>query len=116
MNIDHIRTKKAMVEFALENGVKLDSSKTLKEMKSTFNNTLSLTELLKAEVAKMEIPIEGDASTVTVKYKNKPYRVIAYSSLTNFAIEHELRLNDILSVLDKHWINLCGYTFSTTGN
>lgn len=127
MNLDFIKTKKAMVEFAAKHQVEL-SSTTLKGMKDEFNSStnkvLSTEDLPKVDFNALanaasytdlvSNPINGDDKSVLIINKEKDFSTkISHQGLETFCNEHELRLVDVESVLNKTWLNVGGYVFST---
>lgn len=117
MNLDFIKTKKAMLDFADQHQVKLTAT-TLKDMKVEFNKTNNPPAIdfnaLANELYSTTTVIEGDSMNVSIKNgRNGFSTVIPFTQLESFCTEHGLRLIDVESVLNKTWTNVGGYTFST---
>lgn len=121
MNLDSIKTKKAMVEFAAKHQVEL-SSTTLKGMKQEFIQstekvqTVDFNELANQVQAVSFISevIDGNERDITI-VKGQFSTKISMQGLEAFCNEHEMRLIDVEKVIDKTWLNVGGYTFSTKG-
>lgn len=117
MNLDFIKTKKAMLDFAAKHNVKLTST-TLKDMKveystKTIEPTIDFNALANETYSTATV-IEGDARNVTIKNERNGFStVIPFVELPTFCTEHELRYIDVESVLNKTWTNVAGYSFST---
>lgn len=120
MNLDFIKTKKAMIEFATENNVHLNSS-TLKGMKEEYyqstKTSSDLLSLLQAEThaGSTITPIQGDTNNVVIRLHGKHVETISMAALAEYCQVINVRHIDAQSVLDHPVANIMGYTFKREG-
>lgn len=119
MNLDFIKTKKEMLDFAESKGVELTSTK-LKDMKLEYS-TKELQPIvdfaaLEANTVIQDEPIMGDSMNVTITSRDGiPIKTLSYADVAEYVSALSLRWEDVEKVIDKSWLNVGGYTFTTKG-
>lgn len=123
MNMDNIKTKKDMQALANSKGISL-AAKSLKEMKiEYYQNVLQdeepeqslLAELVLNTSTSTSTVIVGDTNAVLILRINDVVETLSRSELQYWCIEHNMRPEDVTSIIDTGLTN-DGYEFRSTGH